>query len=111
MPLQELFTHLPNVGHQTLFVLDFGSQYTQLIARRLRELKIYTEILPFQTSTEELRDRQAAGLIQSGGPMSVGDDQAPRCQSGIFDLGVPVLGICYGMQLMTDMLGGVVEPA
>ena len=111
MPPQELFTHLPNVGHQTLFVLDFGSQYTQLIARRLRELKIYTEILPFQTSPEELRDRQAAGLILSGGPMSVGDDLAPRCQSGIFDLGVPVLGICYGMQLMTDMLGGVVEPA
>jgi len=99
------------VAHQTLLVLDFGSQYTQLIARRLRELKVYTEILPFQTPISELRARQPAGIILSGGPMSVSDEGAPRCAPDVFHLGVPVLGICYGMQLMTDMLGGTVEPA
>ncbi len=99
------------MAHQTLLVLDFGSQYTQLIARRLRELKVYTEILPFQTSVDELRTRQPEGIILSGGPMSVTDDGAPRCAPGVFDLGVPVLGICYGMQLMSLMLGGDVEPA
>ena len=90
-------------------MLDFGSQYTQLIARRLRELKVYTEILPFQTPISELRARQPAGIILSGGPMSVSDEGAPRCAPDVFHLGVPVLGICYGMQLMTDMLGGTVD--
>ena len=97
--------------HQTLLVLDFGSQYTQLIARRLRELKVYTEILPFQTPAETLRARRPAGIILSGGPNSVREDGAPRCDPAVFDLGVPVLGICYGMQLMADMLGGGVEQA
>ena len=99
------------MAHQTLLVLDFGSQYTQLIARRLREFKVYTEIVPFQTPTDELKARGPAGIILSGGPSSVRDDGAPRCDHRVFDLGVPVLGICYGMQLMADMLGGVVEPA
>jgi GMP synthase (glutamine-hydrolysing) len=99
------------VAHQTVLVLDFGSQYTQLIARRLRELNVYTEIVSFQTSPEELAARHPAGLILSGGPASVHDDGAPRCHEGVFSLGVPVLGICYGMQLMADMLGGVVETA
>ena len=99
------------MDHQTLLVLDFGSQYTQLIARRLRELKIYTEIVPFQTPVSDLAGRRPAGLILSGGPSSVRDEGAPRCQGGVFDLGVPVLGICYGMQLMADMLGGGVKPA
>ena len=99
------------MSHQTLLVLDFGSQYTQLIARRLRELGIYTEILPFQTPVRELAARQPAGLILSGGPASLSDKDAPRCEIGVFSLGVPVLGICYGMQLMADMLGGNVEPA
>ena len=97
--------------HQTLLVLDFGSQYTQLIARRLRELGIYTEIVSFQTPVGELAARQPAGLILSGGPASLRDKDAPRCQVDLFSLGIPVLGICYGMQLMTDMLGGTVEPA
>ena len=99
------------MAHQTIFVLDFGSQYTQLIARRLRELKVYTEILPFQTAASVLAERQPIGVVLSGGPSSVLDDGAPRCDAAIFDLGVPVLGICYGMQLMADMLGGTVEPA
>jgi GMP synthase (glutamine-hydrolysing) len=92
-------------------VLDFGSQYTQLIARRLRELKMYAEILPFQTPGSEIAERRPVGIILSGGPSSVRDDGAPRCDATVFELGVPVLGICYGMQLMADMLGGVVEPA
>ena len=99
------------MAHQTLLVLDFGSQYTQLIARRLRELKIYTEVLPFHTPVSELSARRPAGVILSGGPSSVRDADAPRCEDGVFTLGVPVLGICYGMQLMADMLGGSVEPA
>ena len=99
------------MAHQTLLVLDFGSQYTQLIARRLRELKVFTEILPFDTPASELAARRPAGVILSGGPSSVRDEGAPRCQAGVFDLDVPVLGICYGMQLMADMLEGRVEPA
>ena len=99
------------MAHQTLLVLDFGSQYTQLIARRLRELKVYTEVVPFRTPVCELSARRPVGVILSGGPASVRDRGAPRCEDGVFTLGVPVLGICYGMQLMTEMLGGRVEPA
>ena len=99
------------MAHQTLLVLDFGSQYTQLIARRLRELKVYTEVLPFHTPLSDLAARRPTGLILSGGPSSVRDEGSPRCEAGVFDLGIPVLGICYGMQLMADMLGGSVEPA
>ena len=99
------------MAHQTLLVLDFGSQYTQLIARRLRELKVYTEVVSCQTPASELAARRPAGVILSGGPASVRDESAPRCEDGVFDLRIPVLGICYGMQLMADMLGGSVEPA
>ncbi len=97
------------MSHQTILVLDFGSQYTQLIARRLRELSIYSEIVPFNTSLEAIRTKRPAGLILSGGPSSVSDAGAPKCDSAIFALDVPVLGICYGMQLMTEMLGGEVR--
>jgi len=97
------------VPHQTILVLDFGSQYTQLIARRLRELSVYSEVVPFNTSLERLKAKRPAGLILSGGPMSVSEAGAPKCDAAVFDLGIPVLGICYGMQLMTDVLGGDVR--
>jgi GMP synthase (glutamine-hydrolysing) len=99
------------VNHQTIVVLDFGSQFTQLIARRLRELSVYSEILPFDTSIGEIQRRNPAGIILSGGPKSVSESGAPRCDVGVFEAGVPVLGICYGMQLMTDALGGEVAAA
>ena len=99
------------MAHQTIIVLDFGSQYTQLIARRLRELSVYSEIVPHDTSVADLPARGAVGLVLSGGPRSVRDIGAPRCDPGVFDLGLPVLGICYGMQLMTETLGGDVGPA
>ena len=95
--------------HQTILVLDFGSQYTQLIARRLRELSIYSEIVPFNTPLEVLEARKPAGIILSGGPSSVSDPDAPNCDARVFELGTPVLGICYGMQLMTAVLGGEVR--
>src|SRR5579863_8826093 len=99
------------VTHQTIIVLDFGSQYTQLIARRLRELSVYSEIWPPDAPAEKIRARQPAGIILSGGPRSVSDPGAPTCDPALFDLGRPVLGICYGMQLMADTLGGRVAPA
>ena len=97
------------MSHQTIVVLDFGSQYTQLIARRLRELSVYSEVVPFNTPLEKLRAKAPAGIILSGGPKSVSDGDAPKCDTALFDLGLPVLGICYGMQLMTDLLGGEVR--
>ncbi len=97
------------VSHQTILVLDFGSRSTQLIARRLRELSVYSEIIPFSTPIEKLREKNPVGIILSGGPKSVSEAGAPKCAPEIFDLGTPVLGICYGMQLMTDELGGEVR--
>jgi GMP synthase (glutamine-hydrolysing) len=97
------------VPHQTILVLDFGSQYTQLIARRLRELSVYSEVVPFTISIEKLRAKEAAGLVLSGGPKSVSEEGAPKCDPRVFEMGIPVLGICYGMQLMTDVLGGEVR--
>src|SRR5213079_3787808 len=99
------------VSHQTIIVLDFGSQYTQLIARRLRELSVYSEIWRPDTPADTIRARAPAGIILSGGPKSVSDPGAPHCDPAVFDLGSPVLGICYGMQLMAHSLGGRVAPA
>ena len=99
------------MSHQTIIVLDFGSQYTQLIARRLRELSVYSEIWPFNTPIERLRERNPAGVILSGGPSSVSDEGAPISDPAVFSLGHPVLGICYGMQVMTAQLGGEVGHA
>jgi GMP synthase (glutamine-hydrolysing) len=94
-----------------ILVLDFGSQYTQLIARRVRENKVYSEILPFNASIEKIREFRPKGIILSGGPSSVYDEGAPLPDDGVFSLGVPVLGICYGMQLMAHILGGKVAKA
>jgi len=94
---------------ETVLILDFGSQYTQLIARRLRELQVYSEILPPGTRAESLAARRPKGIVLSGGPDSVHQRGAPRCDPKAFALGVPVLGICYGMQLMSHVLGGEVK--
>lgn len=93
---------------QKIAVLDFGSQYTQVIARRIRELNVYSEILPFNTKASDLKKRGVCGIILSGGPASVLAKGSPRPDAGVFKLGVPVLGICYGLQLMGKMLGGAV---
>jgi GMP synthase (glutamine-hydrolysing) len=99
------------VSHQTIIVLDFGSQYTQLIARRLRELNVYSEVWPPDTPASTIANRKPIGIILSGGPKSVSDKGAPKCDPTLFGIGTPVLGICYGMQLMADTLGGTVAPA
>jgi GMP synthase (glutamine-hydrolysing) len=94
-----------------ILVLDFGSQYTQLIARRIREGKVYSEIFPFNASLEKIRDFNPRGIVLSGGPSSVYEDGAPVPDMQIFQLGIPVLGICYGMQLIAHYLGGKVAKA
>ena len=96
---------------ETAVVLDFGGQYSQLIARRIRELGVFAELLPHTVPIDELKARAPAALVLSGGPASVYDDGAPAVPEGILDLGVPVLGICYGMQVMVHELGGRVERA
>jgi GMP synthase (glutamine-hydrolysing) len=102
---------IDTLSHQTILILDFGSQFTQLIARRLRELSVYCEILPFHTPAAAIAARNPVGVILSGGPKSVSEEGAPKCDAALFSVGSPVLGICYGMQLMTDTLGGRVAPA
>ena len=98
-------------AHQTIVILDFGGQYTQLIARRVRENHVYSEVMPWSVPAGEIAARKPAGLILSGGPASVCDPDAPRCDPAVYDLGVPVLGICYGMQLTAQLLCGQVEKA
>lgn len=95
-----------NIHSQKIIILDFGSQYTQLIARRIREAKVYCEIHPYYRETEFITAFNAKGIILSGGPSSVYDKGAPMILKSIFDLGVPILGICYGMQLTARLLGG-----
>ncbi len=94
--------------HHSIIILDFGSQYNQLIARRVREFGVYSEILPFNTAIEEIKSHQPKGIILSGGPSSVNSPQAHLISKEIYELGIPVLGICYGMQLTTYLLGGKV---
>ncbi len=96
---------------QLVLILDFGSQYTQLIARRVREQKVYSEIHPFNISLERIRAMRPTGIILSGGPSSVYDEGAPRISPELYSLGVPILGICYGVQLSSLLLGGKVVPA
>ncbi len=96
-------------AHCRVLILDFGSQYTQVIARRIRECQVYSEIVRFNIPAEEVAALQPKGIVLSGGPASVYDERAPQLDPKIFELGIPVLGICYGMQLMAHHLGGQVE--
>ena len=95
--------------HDKILILDFGAQYSQLIARRVREARVYCELHPFDVSESFIREFGARGIILSGGPASVTEDDTPRAPQLVFELGVPVLGICYGMQAMAAQLGGAVE--
>jgi len=99
------------LNHETVLILDFGGQYTQLIARRVRELGIYSEIVPFNISGVKLSEKNPRGIILSGGPSSVYDEGAPHPDRAVIEMGVPVLGICYGVQLMAYFLGGEVKPS
>ena len=101
----------PDIHAHRILILDFGSQYTQLIARRVREAGVYCEIHPYDMESDALRDFAPKGIILSGGPETVTAEQTPRVPQAVFELGVPVLGICYGMQAMAAQLGGVVETA
>ena len=96
---------------ELILIIDFYGQYNQLIARRVRECNVYSEIVPFSTSIEKIKQKNPKGIIFTGGPASVYAENAPKCSKEIFNLGIPVLGICYGMQLMTHMLGGKVQKA
>jgi GMP synthase (glutamine-hydrolysing) len=107
----EIIADLEKLDREMILILDFGSQYSELIARRIRETQVYSEVLSYRTSASELRRLNPKGIILSGGPSSVYDDRAPQCDPEIWALGVPILGVCYGMQLMVQQLGGTVERA
>lgn len=96
---------------ELILILDFGGQYNQLIARRVRECNVYSEVVPFNISIEKIKEKNPKGIIFTGGPSSVYGENSPKCAEGIFELGIPVLGICYGMQLMSHELGGKVKSA
>src|SRR5512132_3188131 len=98
-----------DIHSEKILILDFGSQYTQLIARRIRELGVYCEIHPCTLPLAEVRAKAPRAIILSGGPSSVLEVGAPDVEAALFELGVPVLGICYGLQLMARVLGGRVE--
>src|SRR5487761_2687004 len=102
----------PDKGHtQEIVVLDYGGQYSQLIARRVRDCGVFSELLPHHVALEEVVRRKPRGIILSGGPASVYAEGAPALDLGLLELGVPVMGICYGMQLLVQTLGGRVEQA
>ncbi|MEA2172297.1 MAG: hypothetical protein QOF76_5597 [Solirubrobacteraceae bacterium] len=109
-PIEELALER-GLAHDEVVVLDYGGQYSQLIARRVRECGVFSELLPHHVGVEEVRRRKPKGLILSGGPASVYADNAPRLDPALLDLGIPVLGICYGMQAIVLQLGGKVEGA
>ena len=99
------------MSREMVIVLDFGGQYNQLIARRVRECNVYCEVKPYTISLDEIRQMNPRGIIFTGGPNSVYDERSPHYDKAIFELGVPILGICYGSQLMAYTLGGKVETA
>lgn len=98
-------------NNEVVLILDFGGQYNQLIARRVRECNVYSEVVPFDISIEKIKEKNPKGIIFTGGPASVYADESPKCSPEIFNLGIPILGICYGMQLMMHTLGGSVNRA
>src|SRR5947208_90505 len=95
--------------HETVFVIDFGAQYAQLIARRVREVQVFSKIVPYHRALAAVKAERPKALIFSGGPASVYAEGAPRIEKEIFDLGIPILGICYGVQITAFTLGGKVE--
>ena len=99
------------MNKEKILILDFGGQYNQLIARRVRECNVYSEIVPFSISVDKIKEKAPKGIIFTGGPASVYVEGAPRVDEKIFELGIPILGICYGMQLMTHVFGGKVQRA
>jgi GMP synthase (glutamine-hydrolysing) len=103
--------NLGKLNRQIIIILDFGSQYSELIARRIRETQVYSEVLSYRTTSERLRKLNPKGIILSGGPNSVYADHAPHCDPEIWNLGIPILGVCYGMQLMVNQLDGEVAKA
>ena len=108
-PAEDSNARQPDIHAHRLLILDFGGQYTQLIARRVRECGVYSEIHPWDMFDDDVRAFAPSGVILSGGPESVNLDEPPKVPHAIFELGVPVLGICYGMQAMATELGGKVE--
>lgn len=108
---QETDSSVTPLNRQMIVILDFGSQYSELIARRIRETEVYSEVISYRTTAEQLKALNPKGIILSGGPNSVYDEGAPECDAKLWELGIPVLGVCYGMQLMVKQLGGTVERA
>ena len=96
---------IPTIKEDRILILDFGSQYSQLIARRVRDSGVFCEMFPYDIDTQRIKDFGAKGVILSGGPESVHAENSPRINDAVFELGVPVLGICYGMQAMADRFG------
>ena len=103
------FETMTDIHNDKILILDFGSQYTQLIARRVRELGVYCEIWAYDNDFSDIQNFAPRGIVLSGGPSTVTEDHTPRAPKEIFDMGIPVLGICYGLQCMASMLGGEVS--
>lgn len=99
------------INHELVLVIDFGGQYNQLIARRVRECNVYCEVKPYTISIDEIRALNPIGIIFTGGPNSVYEEKSPKISAEIFELGIPVLGLCYGCQIMAHTLGGTVQTA
>ena len=100
-----------NKPDEMIVVLDFGGQYNQLIARRIRDLGVYSELIPYKTPASKIAEMNPRGIVFSGGPASVYGDNSPLVDEGVYELGIPIFGICYGMQMMAHQLQGRVERA